>query len=606
MNDHELLIGSTTRALELVRDDSGRALYQVVEDIPLYKQALTFGQSNWLGGHGRYDFNENEPDLYLEGQSIDTTQPGKVILGPLIYEVKEADDTDLDSAPVCFVWFNASSEWLCATSGKIYRYNVGGSGKWTAATTIVAGVLGLCEHNGVMYASVGAATKYYYSTDGITWTQTDLTDGYSCQMLSAPNADGTANVLWKFKTPNEISSTTDGKTVAAGGVQWSSPAYIGDTSNNITSIFLINDKLMIGRTDELYWYDSNGGVHPQMGDLTHNKSANNFKYIVQWQASTYFSLVDGLGEITSYDAFDPMGPLTKIDDIGKKGSAVGLASDKDWLYVVMDEGTDSHIYKGREIGSRGGLRWEWCPFVFLSTAACATARVCAHSVTDRRLWFGYGNNTGYIKLSDNPLADSSYRFAPSGWLRMSYYLGTEQYWDKLWQSVVTETAGCSATIKITPKYRKDTDASSTALSAAITTNGTVKTNLTTALSCNKISFEVYLETNNGTTSPQLLFFQARGIEKPEKIRIHEATYKAVSKPSITTTTVRNFLRDGRNSTSLIKFADLRYGQSTAGTDYQWVIIEPGYPKEVEITHEKGRQPELGIQVRMREVSYTIS
>ena len=178
--------------------------------------------------------------------------------------------------------------------------------------------------------------------------------------------------------------------------------------------------------------------------------------------------------------------------------------------------------------------------------------------------------------------------------------------DKLWQSVVTETAGCSATIKITPKYRKDTDAASTALSAAITTNGTVKTNLTTALSCNKISFEVYLETNNGTTSPQLLFFQARGIEKPEKIRIHEATYKAVSKPSITTTTVRNFLRDGRNSTSLIKFADLRYGQSTAGTDYQWVIIEPGYPKEVEITHEKGRQPELGIQVRMREVSYTIS
>ena len=117
-HDHELLIGSTTRALELVRDDSGRALYQVVEDIPPYRQTLTFGQSNWLGGHGRYDFNENEPDLYLEGQSIDTTQPGKVILGPLIYEVKEADDTDLDSAPVCFVWFNASSEWLCATSGK--------------------------------------------------------------------------------------------------------------------------------------------------------------------------------------------------------------------------------------------------------------------------------------------------------------------------------------------------------------------------------------------------------------------------------------------------------------------------------------------------------
>ena len=605
-HDHEFLIGSTTRALELARDENGRSLYQVTTETPEYRQPLTYTQTNWLGGHGKYDWDANKADLYLEGQSIDTTLTGEIILGPFIYEVKESDNTDLDSAPVCFVWFNATSEWLCATAGKIYRYNVGGNAKWTAATTTVAGVLDLCEHDSIMYASLGASTKYYYSTDGITWTQTDLTDGYSNQMLSAPNAAGTANVLWKFKIPNEIANTTDGRTVVAGGVQWSSPAYIGDKTNNITSLFLLNDKLMIGRTDELYWYDSDGGTHPQMGELTHNKSTSNFKYIVQWQSCTYFSLVDGLGEITSYNAFAPMGPLTEIDDIGKKGTCVGLASDKDWLYVVMDEGTNTHIYKGREIRYRGDLRWEWCPFVFLSTIACATAKVCQHSATDRRLWFGYGNNTGYVILSDNPLADSAARFVASGWLRMPYYQGTNQYWDKLWQSIVTETAGCTDTIKVTPKYRKDADSSSTPLTAAITSNGTVKTNLTSALSSNKISFEVYLETGTNTTTPQLLLFQARGIEKPETVRIYDATYKAVSKPSIATETMRDFLRDGRTSTSLIKFADLRYGESTAGTTYHWVVFEPGYPREVELIHEKGRKPELGIQVRMREISYTIS
>ena len=56
---------------------------------------------------------------------------------------------------------------------------------------------------------------------------------------------------------------------------------------------------------------------------------------------------------------------------------------------------------------------------------------------------------------------------------------------------------------------------------------------------------------------------------------------------------------------MIKFADLRYGDDTAGTNYVWVVMMPGYPQEVEILHERNRQPELGIKVRLQEVSYTI-
>jgi len=189
---------------------------------------------------------------------------------------------------------------------------------------------------------------------------------------------------------------------------------------------------------------------------------------------------------------------------------------------------------------------------------------------------------------------------------MSYTYGTNPYWDKLFQSIVTEVKGCDSGKTVTPKYRKDTDTSSTALTAAITSNGIAKTNLTSAISCNKIQFELHLATDSSSYTPEVLYFQARGIEKPETVRIYEATYKAISKPSIITTTMRDFLRTGKTSTSLIKFADLRYGESTAGTTYHLIIIEPGYPREVELIHEKGRKPELGIQVRMREISYTIS
>ncbi len=188
---------------------------------------------------------------------------------------------------------------------------------------------------------------------------------------------------------------------------------------------------------------------------------------------------------------------------------------------------------------------------------------------------------------------------------MSYIYGTDPYWDKMFQSIVTQTKGCAAGITVTPKYYKDTDTSGTALTAAISSNGTLKTNLTTALSCNRISFYLQLDTNDSTKTPEVLLFQARGIEKPEVVRVHDCTYKIISDPNNSSATWQTVLRSARTSTSLVKFADLRYGNSiTSG--YVWVVAEPGTPQEVEIVHEGDKKPELAIRVRWREVSYTIT
>jgi hypothetical protein len=345
-----------------------------------------------------------------------------------------------------------------------------------------------------------------------------------------------------------------------------------------------------------------------MPELVTSKSSRNFQYVADWQVATYFSLMESLGEIYAGNTYETMGPLTKIDDIGKSGYCVGITSDDNWLFVAMDEGTNSIIYKCREIRRPDkDLRWEYCPWIFLSTSACATIKVCQHSATDRRLWFGYGNNTAYVTLTENPLSDSTARFAASGWVRMSYDYGTNPYWDKMIQSIVTETKNCTANLTVTPKYRKDSDTSATALTAAITTNGVVKTNLTTALTCKRIQFQLDLATNSSSTTPIVSLFEARGIEKPETVRTHDVTYHAGSKPGVKGTTIRDFLRGGRTSTSLIKFADLRYGQTTeSGTSYYWVVMEPGYPQEVEILSGKTKQPEVGLKCRMREVSFTIS
>lgn len=598
--DHELKIGNVTKKLNIVRGDGGSPMYSIAENVPQYQDVLRFIMNDWKGGHGQ--FKHTAPDKYYDGQSIDTTIDGKVILAPLITTVG-IDGGVLDAAPTKMVWFSAISKLMVATGSQVYWY---ATPYFVSKKTITnKTITDMVEFNGVLYVAIGASDKYYYSTDGATFTQTDLTDGYAVNLFVSPNAAGTANVLWKTKTPNEVSSTTDGRTVGAGGSQWASPTYCGDTSNNVTNIFRVNDLTMVGRTDNLYNIDPDGGVHALKDDLKHNRSTQNFKYVNEFQSSVYYSLVTGIEEITSYNTCKPANPLD-TDDIGKVGTCCGITSDKDNLYVAMNEGTNIIIYKGREMKRGDYLRWEWCPFVFVGTNACTTIKVVQHSVSDRRLWFGYGTRMAYCILSDNPLADSAYKFCPSGFIRFSYLYGTNPLFDKMFQSIVTETAGCSATITATLKYRKDTDTSMITISPAINTNGMNKTYFIDPITCKRIHFEIDLATGSSSSTPQVSYFEAQGVEKPTVIRSHEVVYSIGTTPSRKTKTLRSFLRDGRTSTSMIRLADLRYGESTKDTEYVWVVMAAGYPQEVEIVHEKKRAPELGIKCKFDEIDYIIS
>lgn len=770
MSDHEFVVsgqnGSNPFRLELAEGSAKQPSYRSYEKVPQYDERIEWTQANWINGHGQY--KAADPLAYFDGQSIDTTQDGRIILGPLISQVYqtstlkdsyttgadggaatylnawiaqtftasssysigscvlylkrvnnpgtftvgvyatssskptgsaltigtidgntlstdyawvdiifttsvsltsgteyalvcdarsspdntqgvyvgydgsspsyatgayclstnggstwtqytnydlqfktyEITSTELDSTPACFLWVSTAGKFLCADSTEIYYY---ANGAWNEATTQVTGVTDLKEYNGVIYAAAGASTKYYYSADGDTWTQTDLTDGYANKFLVAPNADGTANVLWKFKTPNEVSSTTDGRTVAAGGAQWTTPAYVGDTTSNIQNLFLLNDELMVGRADNLYNYDNSGGIHALMNELQNARSTQNFKYAINWQSGAYFSVGNGVGELIgqSPGVYTKMGPLENTGDIDKVGVVKGIAADTDYIYVAMLEGTVTHIYKGKPIYTDTGYGWQWCPLVYLGTNACETIYVAQHTTTDRRLWFGYGTHTGYVQISDNPTADANARFAPSGFVRMSYTYGNNGYWDKMIQSIVTETKNCAAGISVTPKYRKDTDTSMSALTSAITSNGVVKTNLTSALSGKAWQFEVDLATNNSTITPELLSFTVRGTEKPESFRVHDATYIIRPQSNLHPSTVVGWLKAGRTSTTLIKFSDLRLLRpssrataGTAGTDYVSVFMLPGYPEVTDIRYNAQQEPEVTVHVVMGEVNNT--
>jgi len=605
-SDHELYNGTTTERFKLIRDDNGSAMYNVENFVPNYRNPLKIIQSNWIDGHGQYEVNpissqNGTNTAYLEGQSIDTTQDGVVFLGPLITTVGT-----VDAAVVGFYWYKAQSKWMCWSATNAYVYST----TWTVTTTALSGVTAMAEYDGVLYAAMGASTLYYYSTTGTTWTQTDLTDGYANGFLVAPNTAGTQNVLWKFKTPNEISNTTNGKTVAASGVQWETATFVGDTSHNITNISLHNNKILIGKGDNLFELDSGGGVHPLRPDLKTNASTNNFKYVCEWQTSTYHSEERGGGEISAYDTYNPVWPLQDAQNIGKIGDTVGIASDKNWLYWGVKEPTNYIIYKGRETVSGNRLIWQWCSWIFLSTSVCGAIAVCQHSTTDRRLWFGYGTtNTGYVILSDDPLADTAARFTTSGWVRMSYDYGTNPMFDKMLQSSVVDVAGLASGVTLQIKYRSDTGSATECVATGTfgTTNGIVEKNFSAALTGKRIQFEIWLASGTSTVTPQVRYFEAKGIEKPTTVKYHNATYAIGDEPTNRAETLRSFFRTARTTTTLLKFADLRYDGTTggtAGTDYVYCVIEPDFPREVEIVHEKDGRVELGIQIKLREVSFS--
>ncbi len=523
------------------------------------------------------------------------------------------DSTDMAANPVATSWYKTTDSLFCATATKVFEYDSTNT-RWIERVEFAGQTItDLAEHDSILYVALGNSTKWYYSTNGYAYTISALTDGYAQRFLVAPNESGTADRLWFYQTPNELMNTSDGRTVEA-----STPAYIGDTSYNITNIFLCNDRIMVGKENGLWHYDSIGGQHALMTELQHNRSTVNFKYVAYYKGATYFSLIRNIGEITASDYVNVVGPLKEADSsLVKVGDIVGLASDEDFLYVAIDEGTNTIVYKGHQvIGSDGALRWSWCPIQTLSTNACSIITMTQVSRTSGHLgnlWVGYGNELAFIPQSPNPAAESTIYYTTAiyeSYLRTSYFYGTNPFWDKLWQSIVIETAGCSSTRRIAVKYLDDNDTSSSTLIDEFYTNGVQEIKFSSALNNKRIAFEFYCVADYTTTAPpEILYFEAKGIEVPEVTKVHECIYEVGDASELKAKTLMDFLDSARTSTSLVKFADLRRGQKTTGTttgDYVWVIMQPGYPKFVETSDEAGRHPEMGIQVRWQEVDFTIS
>mgnify|MGYP001576099860 CR=1 FL=1 len=611
MADLAITIGSTTKQFDLAIEQSGQKLFSIKEEpvvplrtltkMPTYgdlppERILDFLQTTWRGGMGQQN-HFDIPDMYADGQGIDTREPNQIYLGPLINTIGAIADTIIG-----FEFFLGAEYAYSAT--KVYKLN-SGSTAWTTALDVTATDTIECMNQYDGYLYVGLTTgKYYYSADGASWTQCTLANAIAHLLCVAPPYSGTKDMLVLAKRPNEVRTSISPLNAGTGWID--PPYYIGDTTSDITSLFVLNGTLFIGKTDGLYALPVDGRPVALTPEFKEKRDSNNFKYNTNWQGIFYGGVSGDILEIvgTSSQVYsiDYVGPLELSPELALVGSAKGITRDDKNLYAVFLIGSNYIIYTGRQRRDVDyGLRWEWVPLVNLGTNACGAIRVMQRTGANPKLWFAYGTNVANCILSlspNHPLGDSNYRFCAQGYLITTYFDANYDTWQKILYQFWTVAQNYYTTHQyIKVYYEKDTDTSWTVLFNTILGNGVWYTDLA-AIACKKIRLKIELNTDDSSKTPILTEYIYRGILQPEITRTLDFTIVLGQSDSRKVSTDLTFLETGRTAIAPITLKDLRFGTT------RYITFLPGSPMEIEFIDEVSKQPSYRARILAQQSNWT--
>jgi hypothetical protein len=452
-----------------------------------------------------------------------------------------------------------------------------------------------------IFAALGTTQPYEYSS-GAGFTACTLTDHHASGFCVAPSPAVVTDILWKYDAVNGIASNTSG---INGGAEWTPTAYIGESDMKITSMWLHQNNLMIGKEDGLFHYTSDGQVHRLM---TSPKHSSNYKYVTQFHGNSYFSLFRHIGELTANNVLSLIGPYVDQDDIGKVGVCTGLTADDHFLYAVYTSGNATpftyEIFKAWPYTTTdGGRKWAWCPIY--NVAASSSTEISLPYIWDRsasttQLWFAGNADPKYLLVQENPTSYSTSTYNSAGYLVTSWIDLGHRDWYKLIDAVLAECRGTlDANKTVTLSYEADEAGSWTQIDTAYTaaTAGTKKYTDTAPVAAKKVRFKIALATNSSASTPIVKYVAAYGSVKPDRVRIFEATVLAEEGFSSRPETLRDFLIDGRDSRNLITLTD-RFNND------HYVRILPGYPIEEELTDKYGQSVGIGMHVKMEKVDWS--
>ena len=592
MANIRLKIDDTQRTFNLITT-MGAVPYRVYEAVSSYPpnepvispyqtrslvEEINFINNNWARGMGQGIYDN--PYKFAKGKGIDCSHKNKVFLGPAITTTTKSGGGDFGEPPVEFCRF--LNELYCATTTTVWKWNTGTS-VWDSKKVFTGETITcLVVWEDHIYVGLGKNTKYYYSSDGETYTQDGATDGYMNHAVGLRNTDGNP-VIWKTKLPNEVCSWKTGET------QWTTPYKIGSTRDNITSIMGFGDRLLVGKEEALYHLPFDGKARVIL-DCRNKISSNNFRSHCMCKNLLYFAIADNLGEMSIYDTFDRISPLDLSDNLNLAGTVKALEGDMNWLYAVLLVGSSYILYRGTE-DAEG---WLWMPWAELGTNACTTMLINQGSGESARLWFGYGNVAAYITLSDKPLDDASYTFVSSGEIETGKEHSGYEADEKIYQYVEVYGYNLRSNRALSVFYKLDDDETWTFVGSAFK-DGLTRLYLPSEERCYYIRWKVSLGTGDSAETPELWFFRAVGQLYPKRQRIYEVTLNIASEERSNAKRNLDFLLSGRNK--IVELTD------PLGITHN-VRYLPPTPEEILVRHEADRDirsPEIACHLKMLEI-----
>lgn len=588
-SDIKLTIGSVTKELRLMTQD-GSKLWKVSEisrslgahtgssvfDSLSPDKELKLTITDWSGGMGQKYWESANKYNFATG--IDTMTPRELKAGVTwdnLRSLVSSSETGVASTVFKGVQYFATNKSI---------YSVSGTAITTKKTYTTETITDICAFGDVLFVALGSSTAYQYSTDGTSYTASTLADNMAEFFKVTLAGAGSTQILWKAKNPNELTSNTNG---VNGGAAWTSPSYVGSTDNDIVSLMVHNDNLLIGKDDALYHLDNDGVAHIVLqASQGVPSSPKDFTKPVIHRGNLYFIYQHGIGEITAYNSFDTIGVRENSlnpDDYAL-GAPMSLASDGDWLYACyyMVYGSVYQLcFAGKENDSG---EWEWHAFFYLSISSTSYGE-CMF-VSGDYVWAiikGYAEQTPVYSLESTRTRQiSGDRLLVTSWYDAGY-----PTWTKLIQSIELDCT--SGTGGITIEYEAD-DAGSWTTYGSWTTTGDSIEKKYKAVSYKKIRFRI----KPLITTAVIRSMTVHGQLRPERIKLFDFVVDVGDNRTRPAKTIRDFLDGGRTSTSTVTLVD-RFGTS-------WdVVILPGYPEEIEVKDTTGKQSSLAMRIVAMEV-----
>lgn len=404
----------------LARDEAGRPIYTSSLEMPLAPQrvsedfgypseptnvntALTF--QDWSGGCGLEQElpGAQRSTSYSYTRGVDLSWPGKMYLSP-----QRQSDTDTGGEEIIKILFT-SLGLFAITDEAVYEYNTT-TDVWDSRLSSVTPT-DIIEYESNVFVAMGDSSAYQYSSDGTSWTASNLTENDYTYWTTRAGSAG--QVLWGIKENGSLRNNTDGTN---GGAAWSAATQVGDTWETVTNMLVAETEIFVFKEEGIWTFD--GTTVDDIFPARDLAVPDNGKHTLLWRNGyIYTNYGTQMFEIEPIShSIRQVFPLDeRLGHPEINGDITAIGGDSQHIYFGLKNAAgNTYIMKGNPVDQ------EWHTWTYLGANDCtaiAPQRAGAVNSSNPVVVFAYGDTLShYILPGPNllPEDDASYRYETTG------------------------------------------------------------------------------------------------------------------------------------------------------------------------------------------------